>query len=126
MIAIVLASTFGTVAAFEAGIIVMLLRLGHATDALKATEAYQPAEPEPDPEPSQALEDMVKLEVDPNDPPRYTAYNPVLGHDPMLCHCHGRVLAPGEKVIWWPRVDVPGAVYLFCEETASEMERRKP
>lgn len=62
-----------------------------------------------------------RLEIDPNNPPRYTQYNPVLGHATKTCHCHGRELEPGEKVLWWPRADVPGAVYIFCEEMYSKV-----
>lgn len=73
--------------------------------------------PEPKPERPNPGDGKEPLDVDPNNMPRYTSYNPVVGHPPKNCDCHDEPLTPGDQILWWPRVDVPGAVFVFCQET---------
>lgn len=59
--------------------------------------------------------------VDPDNPPTWKTYQPSpTSRTARLCHCHGRAIEPGSRILWWPVLDGGGAVVLFCEPYVRE------
>jgi hypothetical protein len=69
---------------------------------------------EPEPEPVKKA-----LPINPENPPTWKYFLPRPGVE-KVCHCHGRTLEHGEKVLWFPQIDPPGSVLLFCKDGVDE------
>ncbi len=100
-------------------------------------KAMQDLDPNPDPNPNPnpnpepvddeeldapiadelAEEPIVKQPVpfDPGNPPHRVTYAPRSDAPTRTCHCHDRVVQPGQQVWLWPMPESP-AVLLICDD----------